>query len=139
MREPQRERMQVTRNASLAATRGPADNFTGSVVVSPLFGATEGRPISGAYVTFEPCARSAWHTHPAGQTLIVTAGKGWIQEWGGDKQEIGPGDVIWTPPGVKHWHGATVSSAMTHLAMQQVVDGRTVDWLEQVDDTDYRK
>jgi quercetin dioxygenase-like cupin family protein len=89
-------------------------------------------------VSFEPCARSAWHTHPAGQTLIVTSGVGWIQEWGGQKREIRAGDVIWTPPGAKHWHGATAASPMTHIAIQEHVNGKVVDWMEQVSDEQYR-
>jgi quercetin dioxygenase-like cupin family protein len=95
------------------------------------------RTFSSAEVTFTPCARTAWHTHPAGQTLIVTTGTGWIQQWGGQKHSIKPGDVIWTPPGVKHWHGATDGSAMTQIAIQDSVDGKPVDWLENVTDEQY--
>ena len=94
---------------------------------------------TGGHVTFEPGARSAWHTHPAGQILIVTSGVGWVQEWNGDKREIRPGDVIWTPPGVKHWHGATATNEMSHVAIQELVDGRNVDWMEDVSDEQYRK
>lgn len=92
---------------------------------------------SGAYVTFEPGARSAWHTHPLGQTLIVTAGTGWVQQEGGEKQDIKPGDVIWIPPGVKHWHGATATNGMTHIAIQEQLDGKNVEWMEQVSDEQY--
>ncbi len=129
--------MDITRAGSQPSTRGTADSFTGGAVITPLFHATEHVHASAASVTFEPCARSRWHTHPAGQILIVTAGVGWIQQWGGDKQEIRPGDVIWTPPGVKHWHGGTATSPVTHIAMQEAVDGKVVDWLEPVTDEQY--
>lgn len=132
------QHMVVTRAGTQPSSRGPAANFTGSVTVTPLFTATEHTRAAGASVSFEPCARSAWHTHPAGQTLIVTSGVGWIQEWGGPKREIRVGDVIWTPPGVKHWHGATVASPMTHIAMQEHVNGKVVDWMEQVSEEHYR-
>lgn len=130
--------VKITRAGAQASTRGPAENFKGSVVVSPLFQPVGQNRAAGAYVTFEPGARSAWHSHPAGQTLIVTFGTGWVQEWGGAKQEIKPGDVIWTPPGVKHWHGATPTQNMTHLAIQEQVDGKVVEWMEQVSDAQYR-
>jgi quercetin dioxygenase-like cupin family protein len=130
--------LKITRGGSRPTTQGPAENFTGSVVVEPLFGPTEHTRASGASVTFEPGARSAWHSHPAGQTLIVTSGAGWVQEWGGEKQEIKSGDVIWTPPGVKHWHGASATRGMTHLAIQENVEGKVVDWMEQVTDEQYR-
>jgi quercetin dioxygenase-like cupin family protein len=132
------QRMVITRAGAQPSSRGPAANFTGSVVVTPLFAATESTHASAGSVSFEPCARSAWHTHPAGQTLVVTSGVGWIQEWGGPKREIRAGDVIWTPPGVKHWHGATATSPMTHIAIQEHVNGKVVDWLEQVSDEQYR-
>ena len=130
--------LEITRGGSRPSVRGPAENFTGSVVVDPLFRPTEHTRAAGASVTFEPGARSAWHTHTAGQTLIVTSGTGWVQEWGGEKQEIKSGDVIWTPPGVKHWHGGTATSGMTHIAIQEHVDGKVVDWMEQVSDEQYR-
>jgi len=129
--------MEISPSASRPAGRGPAETFTGEVSVKPLFDANDDRLFSSAEVSFTECARTAWHTHPGGQTLIVTAGSGWVQEWGGDKQRIAEGDVIWTPPGVKHWHGATDNSTMTHLAIQAVVDGRPVDWLEHVADDQY--
>jgi quercetin dioxygenase-like cupin family protein len=113
--------------------------FTGSVRVEPLFGAHAPSTASGAAVTFEPGARSAWHTHPAGQLLIVTAGVGRIQQAGGPVQEIGPGDVIWTPSGVKHWHGATPNTAVTHTAIQEAVNGKNVEWMEKVSDEQYGK
>ena len=97
----------------------------------------DARTFSSAQVSFTPCARTAWHTHPGGQTLIVTSGTGWVQEWGGEKHCIAEGDVIWTPPGIKHWHGATDDAAMTHIAIQAVIDGRPVDWLEHVPDDQY--
>jgi quercetin dioxygenase-like cupin family protein len=131
-------KMVLTRAGSVPSSKGPAETFNGSVVVTPLFSATEQTRASGALVSFEPCACSAWHTHPAGQTLIVTTGVGWIQEWGGSKREIRAGDVIWTPPGVKHWHGATATTPMSHIAVQESVGGKVVDWLEKVPDDVYR-
>lgn len=128
------EIIQVMPNGSRPSARGPERNFTGSVVVDPLFGVTDHTRATGGHVTFEPGARSAWHSHPAGQTLIVTSGTGWIQEWNGEKRAIKPGDVIWIPPGVKHWHGATATNGMRHIAIQETVDGRTVDWMEKVSD-----
>jgi quercetin dioxygenase-like cupin family protein len=130
--------MEISREADRRATVGPAETFTGHVEVNPLFDPNEHRRSGAAEVSFSPCARSAWHTHPGGQTLIVTSGTGWVQQWGGPKQQINPGDVIWTPPGVKHWHGATDTTAMTHIATQEIVDGRAVDWLEHVTDEQYR-
>jgi len=118
-------------------TVGAAETFTGSVHVTPLFQPTAPSRTGGASVTFQPGARSAWHTHPLGQTLIVTAGTGWVQQEGGDKREIRPGDVIWTPPGVKHWHGASATSAMTHIAIQEAQGGTPVTWLEHVSDDQY--
>jgi quercetin dioxygenase-like cupin family protein len=131
------QQMTIARAGTQASAKGPAQNFTGSVRVDPLFGAHAPSTTAGAYVTFEPGARSAWHTHPAGQVLVVTAGVGRVQQWGGPVQEIRPGDVIWTPPGVKHWHGAASATALTHLAIQDAVDGKTVAWLEKVDDEQY--
>jgi quercetin dioxygenase-like cupin family protein len=130
--------MKVTRSGSQAPQRGPAEYFTGSVRVVPLFAANEPSRTTGASVTFEPGARSAWHTHPLGQTLIVTAGTGWIRQEGGERQEIKPGDVVWTPPGVKHWHGATATESLTHIAIQEALDGKNVVWLEKVSDEHYR-
>ncbi|RDH79827.1 cupin domain-containing protein [Mycolicibacterium moriokaense] len=130
--------MEISRDGSRSASRGPAETFTGEVRVKPLFDTNESRDFSSAEVSFTPCARTAWHTHPGGQTLIVTSGTGWVQEWGGQRQDIGVGDVIWTRPGVKHWHGATNETTMTHIAIQSFVDGRPVDWLEQVTDEQYR-
>ena len=133
------ESMQISRNGTRPATKGPAEYFTGSAIVNPFFGANEHMRSTGGLVTFEPGARSAWHTHPGGQILIVVSGMGWIQEEGGPKREIKPGDVIWTPPGVKHWHGATATTSMSHIAITNVVNGKNVDWMEQVSDEEYRK
>jgi quercetin dioxygenase-like cupin family protein len=132
------ETMEISHDENRPAAEGSAETFTGQVRVKPLFNTNEVRTFSSAEVTFTPCARTAWHTHPAGQTLIVTAGTGWIQQWGGKKLAIKPGDVIWTPPGVKHWHGATDSTTMSHIAIQDSVDGSPVDWLEHVTDEQYR-
>ncbi|EJM84326.1 (R)-mandelonitrile lyase [Pseudomonas sp. GM60] len=129
---------QISRAGSQSSTAGPADYFTGQVRVDPLFPVTNEINASSAYVTFEPGARSAWHTHPAGQRLVVVSGVGLTQEWGKPVQEILPGDVIVCPPGVKHWHGAAPSSAMTHLAVTGAVNGKSVDWLEKVTDDQYR-
>jgi len=129
--------MEIKRNGTQASAKGPADTFTGTVRVDRLFSAPDPARTSGAYVTFEPGARSAWHTHPLGQTLIVTAGSGWVQAWGGPVQEINPGDVIWTPPGEKHWHGAKATTSLTHIAIQEALNGKVVDWLEKVGDDQY--
>lgn len=129
----------ISPNGSRASIMGAAQYFTGSVIIDPLFGAKETMPSTGGLVTFAPGARSAWHTHPAGQILIVTSGTGWVQEEGGKKREIRPGDVIWTPPGVKHWHGATATTSMSHIAITNVVGGKNVEWLEKVSDEQYRK
>ncbi|SEP32733.1 Cupin domain protein [Rhodospirillales bacterium URHD0017] len=127
----------IQRAGSQPSTTGPADRFTGAVRVDPLFPARDpGRTSSGS-VTFEPGARSAWHTHPLGQVLIVTTGAGRVQQWGGTVQEIRPGDVVWIPPNVKHWHGAAPATAMTHFAIQEHLDGKVVDWLEKVSDEQY--
>ena len=125
---------QITRAGTQASTAGPAEYFTGRARVDPLFPANTHHPVSGAYVTFEPGARSAWHTHPAGQRLVVVSGVGRTQEWGKPVQVIRPGDVVWCPPGVKHWHGAAADTAMTHLAVTGTVDGRSVTWMEKVTD-----
>ncbi|GAA1543630.1 cupin domain-containing protein [Dactylosporangium maewongense] len=127
----------ITRYGSQPSTPGPAENFTGEVRVQPLFAPEETAPYSGAYVTFQPGARSAWHTHPAGQRLIVTEGAGRTQQEGGPVEELRPGDVVWCPPGVRHWHGAGPASPMTHLALTGVRDGRAVEWLEKVTDEEY--
>jgi quercetin dioxygenase-like cupin family protein len=131
--------MQISPNGSRPSTKGAAEHFTGSVIVEPLFGANDNMRSTGGRVTFEPGARSAWHTHPAGQILIVTSGTGWVQEEGGEKREIKPGDVIWTPPGVKHWHGATATNSMSHIAITNMVDGKNVEWMEKVGDEQYRR
>lgn len=129
--------MDIKRSGSQPSNPGPADWFTGTVQVEPLFNAPEPARAAGARVTFQPGARTAWHAHPLGQTLIVTAGAGWVQQEGGPVEEVRPGDVVWFPPGVRHWHGATATEAMTHIAIQERLDGSTVDWLEQVDAADY--
>ena len=133
------ESMQIWPNGSRPSAKGPEATFTGSVRVDPLFEAAEPSRTSGGHVTFEPGARSAWHSHPAGQTLIVTSGTGWVQERNGQKREIKPGDVIWTPPGVKHWHGATATNGMSHIAIQESVNGKNVEWMEKVSDDQYGK
>lgn len=130
--------MEIRRSGSQASRPGPAEWFTGAVRIDPLFDAAEPARVAGASVSFEPGARTAWHTHPLGQTLVVTAGRGWAQRWGGPVEEIGVGDVVWFPPGEKHWHGATARSAMTHLAIQEKLDGKAVEWLEQVSEAEYR-
>ena len=129
--------MEIKRNGTRASTKGPVDYFTGTVRIDPLFSAHDPARTSGAYVTFEAGARSAWHTHPLGQTLIVTSGSGWIQAWAGPVQEINPGDVIWTPPGEKHWHGAKANTSLTHIAIQEALNGKVVDWMEKVGDDQY--
>jgi quercetin dioxygenase-like cupin family protein len=131
--------MEIKRNGSQPSSKGPADWFTGTVRIDPLFEAPEPARARGASVTFEPGARTAWHTHPLGQTLIVTSGCGWVQSEGGPKVEIRPGDVIWCPPNEKHWHGATTTTAMTHIAIQEALDGKVVDWMEKVSEEQYRK
>ena len=131
--------MEIKRVGSQASAKGSPEWFTGTVRVDPLFQAPDPALVSGARVTFEPGARTAWHTHPLGQTLIVTAGRGWAQREGGPIEEIRPGDVVWFPPGEKHWHGATPTTAMTHIAIQEKLDGKVVDWMEQVTDEQYRK
>lgn len=131
--------MEIKRIGSQPSNKGPADWFTGAVRIDPLFQAAAPARVTGASVTFEPGARTAWHTHPLGQTLIVTAGCGWAQREGGPVGEIHPGDVVWFPPGEKHWHGATPTTALTHLAIQEQLDGKAVDWLEQVAPGQYRR
>jgi quercetin dioxygenase-like cupin family protein len=129
--------MDIKRSGSQPSDKGPDEYFTGTVRIDPLFEAPEPARTSGSYVTFEPGARSAWHTHPLGQILIVTAGTCWVQQEGGEKQEIRPGDVIWAPPGVKHWHGATATNGMTHIAVQESLDGKNVELMEHVSDEQY--
>jgi len=131
--------MEIRRSGSQPSARGSAEYFTGAVRVDPLIQAPAPARVVGASVTFEPGARTAWHTHPLGQTLIVTCGLGWVQRWGGSIEEIRPGDVVWIPPGEKHWHGATPTTAMTHLAVQEQLDGNAVEWMEQVSDEQYRR
>ena len=131
--------MIITRNGSQASITGPADWFSGTVRIDPLFlKAIVPSRVTGASVTFEPGARTAWHTHPLGQTLIVTAGFGRVQRQGGPIEEIRPGDVVWFPPGEKHWHGASPNTAMTHIAIQESLNGKTVDWMEKVTDAQYQ-
>ena len=130
--------MQITRCGSQPSAKGPGDWFTGTVRIDPLFTSPDPARVVGASVTFEPGARTAWHTHPLGQTLIVVSGLGRAQHEDGPVEEILPGDVIWFAPGEKHWHGASPASAMTHLAIQEKLDGKTVDWLEKVSDDQYR-
>jgi quercetin dioxygenase-like cupin family protein len=131
--------MDIKRNGSRPSNKGSADYFTGAVRIDPLFQAPEPARATGASVTFEPGARTAWHTHPLGQTLIVTSGLGWVQREGGPIEEIHPGDVVWFPPGEKHWHGASPTTAMTHIAVQEALNGKVVDWMEQVSDQQYRR
>jgi quercetin dioxygenase-like cupin family protein len=129
--------MDIKRNGSQPFGKGAAEYFTGNVRVDPLFEAPDPSRARGASVTFEPGARSAWHTHPLGQILIVTSGCGWVQSEGGPKMEIRPGDVVWCPRNEKHWHGATATTAMTHIAIQEQLDGKVVDWMEKVSDQQY--
>ena len=131
--------MEIKRIGTQESRKGPADWFTGMVRIDPLFQAPEPARVQGANVTFEPGSRTAWHTHPLGQTLIVTAGCGWAQREGGPVEEIRPGDVVWFPPGEKHWHGASPHTGMTHIAIQESLDGKTVEWLEHVTEEQYRK
>jgi quercetin dioxygenase-like cupin family protein len=126
--------MEIKRGGSQPSGKGPTDYFTGAVRIDPLVQAPEPARVRAASVTFEPGARTAWHTHPLGQNLVVTAGCGWVQAWGGRVEEIRPGDVVWIPPGEKHWHGATPTTAMTHIAIQEALNGNNVDWMEKVSD-----
>jgi len=129
--------MDITRAGSRPSAKGPAEWFTGTVRIDPLFQASDPARVAGASVTFEPGARTAWHTHPLGQTLIVTAGFGRAQRWGGPIEEIRPGDVVWFPPNEKHWHGASPTTALTHIAVQEALGGKVVDWMEEVSDEQY--
>jgi quercetin dioxygenase-like cupin family protein len=129
--------MEIRRIGTQASTKGPTDWFTGTVRIDPLFQAPAPARVQGVSVTFEPGARTAWHRHPLGQTLIITAGCGWVQRDGEPIEEARPGDVIWFPPGEKHWHGATPTTAMTHIAIQEQMDGKAVDWMEKVSEEQY--
>ena len=129
--------MEIQRVGSKASGVGPAEWFTGSVRIDPLMATEEPARVQGASVTFNPGARTAWHTHPLGQTLIVTAGCGWVQRWERPVEEIRPGDVVWFAPGEKHWHGATATTGMTHIAIQEKLDGKVVDWMEHVTEEQY--
>ena len=131
--------MDIKRCCSQPSGKGPAEYFTGTVRIDPLFQAPAPARALGASVTFEPGARTAWHTHPLGQRLIVTAGCGLAQRWGGPVEQIRPGDLVWFPPGEKHWHGATPTTAMTHIAIQEKLGGKVVDWMEKVSDDEYRR
>jgi quercetin dioxygenase-like cupin family protein len=131
--------MEIIRVGSQASGKGPAEYFTGTVRIDPLFSPPDPARVAMALVTFEPGARTAWHTHPLGQTLIVTAGSGWAQRGGGQKESIKPGDIVWFPPGEKHWHGAADKTAMSHIAIQEKLNGSPVNWLEQVSDEQYGK
>jgi quercetin dioxygenase-like cupin family protein len=132
------QKMDIKRNGTQPSSQGPEDWFTGTVRVDPLFQAPDPARASGASVTFEPGARTAWHSHPLGQTLIVTAGCGRVRCWGGPIEEIHPGDVIWIPPGEKHWHGSAPTTAMTHIAIAEKLDGKSADWMEKVSDKQYQ-
>jgi quercetin dioxygenase-like cupin family protein len=129
--------MDITRSGSQASRKGPAEWFTGTVRVDPLFQAPDPARVSGGHVTFEPGARTAWHTHPLGQTLIITSGFGRVQREGGPIEEVRPGDIVWFPPGERHWHGASPATAMSHIAIQESLGGKNVDWLEKVSDEQY--
>ena len=129
--------MEIKRVGTQTSVRGPSEWFTGIVRIDPLFQAPDPALVQGASVTFEPGARTAWHTHPLGQTLIVTSGCGRAQRWGGPIEEIRPGDVVWIPPAEKHWHGAAPTTAMTHIAIQERLDGKAVDWMEHVSEEQY--
>lgn len=131
------DRIAITRSGSQASIKGPEQWFTGPVRVDMLFQPHAPARTSAGLVTFEPGSRTAWHAHPLGQTLIVTSGKGWVQESGGQKREIHPGDVVWIPPGVKHWHGATATTAMVHIAVQESLDGSNAEWMEKVGKEQY--
>lgn len=131
------EQTEISPNGSRKTVQGPAEYFTGAAYVNPLFGANEQLPASVADVTFVPGARTAWHSHPAGQVMMINDGTGWVQEEGGEKRVVRPGDVVWTPPGVKHWHGATATTSMTHTVISIMKDGENVVWLDKVTDAEY--
>ena len=129
--------MKIKRSCAEPSRKGPAEWFTGTVRIDPLFQAPEPARVSSAMVTFEPGARTAWHTHPLGQTLLIVSGPGWVQREGGPIEEVRPGDVVWFPPALKHWHGASSTNAMTHVAIQESLDGKNVEWMEHVTDAQY--
>ncbi|WP_024553101.1 (R)-mandelonitrile lyase [Franconibacter helveticus 513] len=131
--------MKIIRSGSQPSAQGPEQWFTGRVRIDSPFQATEPARVGGATVTFEPGARTAWHTHPLGQTLIITQGRGWLQKWGEEIVEMNQGDIVWIPPEVKHWHGATPDTAMTHIAIAEAQDGSPVEWMEKVSDSQYKK
>jgi quercetin dioxygenase-like cupin family protein len=131
--------MEIKRAGSAPSAKGNADWFTGTVRIDPLFQAPDPGRVSAGVVTFEPGARTVWHTHPLGQTLLIVSGLGWVQRDGGPTEEVRPGDVVWFPAGLKHWHGASPTNAMTHIAIQESLNGKNVDWLEKVSDEQYRK
>ena len=131
--------MEIKRIGSEPSRKAPAEYFTGTVRIDPLFQAPEPARASAGSVTFEPGAHTAWHTHPLGQTLIIVSGFGWVQREGGPIEEVRPGDVVWFAPGLKHWHGASPTTAMTHIAIQETLNGKNVDWLEKVSDEQYRR
>lgn len=133
------DKVKVQRSGAQPSQTGPTNYFTGQVRIDAPFQGSDDARVGGATVTFEPGARTAWHTHPLGQTLIVTQGRGWVQEWGGKVQEMNQGDIVWIPQGVKHWHGATADTAMTHIAIAESLNGSPVTWLEQVSDEQYRQ
>ena len=130
--------MEIKRNGSQPSSKGPAEWFTGNVRIEPLNQAPTPARVSISNVTFEPGARTAWHSHPLGQTLVVTAGSGRVQNWGGSMEEIKPGDVVWCSPGEKHWHGAAPTTAMTHISIVEQLDGKSADWMEHVSDEQYQ-
>jgi quercetin dioxygenase-like cupin family protein len=131
--------MDIARCGAKPSEKGPAEYFSGAVRLDRLLRAPDPARVEIVHVTFEPAARTAWHTHPLGQVLIVTSGRGWVQQWGGPVEEVTPGDVIWFPPGEKHWHGATPTTAMSHIAIQEALGGNTAEWLEQVSPDQYRR
>lgn len=129
--------MEIIRAGSRPSVKGPADWFSGTVRIDPLFNSFDAARVQGSHVTFEPGARTVWHTHPLGQTLVILSGLGWVQRHGSAVEAVHPGDVVWIPPGEKHWHGASAATAMTHIAIQEALDGKVVDWLEPVTDAEY--
>ncbi|WP_198021384.1 (R)-mandelonitrile lyase [Burkholderia sp. WSM2232] len=131
--------MTVAHSGAQPSVSGDTQRFAGQVRIDPLFQSNAPSRLSGGLVTFEPGARTAWHTHPLGQTLLITSGRGWVQQWGHEKHEVLAGDVVSIPPGVRHWHGATSTTGMTHVALQEALDGKNVNWLEQVTDEQYRQ
>jgi quercetin dioxygenase-like cupin family protein len=135
----QEKAMEIRRSGAQPSGKGPAEWFTGTVRIDPLFSTPDPARVAGALVTFEPGARTAWHTHPLGQSLFVMTGLGWVQREGGPVEEIRPGDVVWFAPGEKHWHGASAQTAMSHIAIQEKLDGKSVDWMEHVTDDQYRR